>query len=359
MRTFYNKPKNWQDFEVLCYHLWKKEFKCSIINLHGRQGQPQHGVDVYGVKENGEYFGIQCKGKDEYNHAKLTYQEIDSEVEKANNFAPKISLFVFATTASRDTHIQEYIREKDIEIFPKYGFHIDVKFWKDIEEMLDFHKEVSEWYMGNTSSLRESAIKRVKDEKKGKRLAQKLLGDDLPKSREFWSRLLYHPNEKFKYDKVLVQSIYDELYPELDENNCDSWRIDCLYDYSESEGLKMSTTYATGIKIYLDKDGNCGYAEDKTPEFLNGKYVILVDEICTIRFENIIDIEEDGDDIHNMPIIRVAPDSNGHLYSKVEYVYSSFEKHVQINLTLGKDVVIPLDDLAKLPIYDASKDTDY
>lgn len=73
MQKRYNIPKNWQDFELLCANLWKSEYGCYDINRHGRQGQKQHGVDVYGYINNGsEFFGIQCKGKDEYNHSQIT-----------------------------------------------------------------------------------------------------------------------------------------------------------------------------------------------------------------------------------------------------------------------------------------------
>ena len=42
------KPKNWQDFQRLCKNLYGKIWSCKdIIKMHGRNGQPQCGVDVY------------------------------------------------------------------------------------------------------------------------------------------------------------------------------------------------------------------------------------------------------------------------------------------------------------------------
>lgn len=47
------KPKNWQDFEKLCKLLWGEIWNCSdSIKQHGRQGQAQHGVDIYAYVEN-------------------------------------------------------------------------------------------------------------------------------------------------------------------------------------------------------------------------------------------------------------------------------------------------------------------
>lgn len=152
MQKRYNKPKNWQDFELLCANLWKSEYNCYDINLHGRLGQNQHGVDVYGYINNGsELFGIQCKGKDEYNNSKITKSEIDSEITKALAFEPTLSLFIIATTSSRDEEIQKYIRIKDQEIFQSKKVHITIKFWDCIEELLDLHHEVKDWYEGTFS----------------------------------------------------------------------------------------------------------------------------------------------------------------------------------------------------------------
>lgn len=115
MQTYHNKPKNWQDFELLCYHLWSAVFKSNVISRNGRQGQNQHGVDIYGTLPDGSFFGIQCKGKDHFNNSQLTKTEIDAELAKVLSFQPSLSLFVFATTSKRDAKIQEYVRIKNQE----------------------------------------------------------------------------------------------------------------------------------------------------------------------------------------------------------------------------------------------------
>lgn len=83
--TQLKKPSNWQDFEKLCKLLWGEIWTCEdTIKRHGRQGQNQHGVDVFSyVEKYGGYCGIQCKGKDDYTNAQLTEREIDAEIEKA------------------------------------------------------------------------------------------------------------------------------------------------------------------------------------------------------------------------------------------------------------------------------------
>lgn len=113
-------PENWQDFELLCKKLWGEIWNCSdTIKRNGRSGQKQCGVDVYGTPNSSvEYYGIQCKGKDNYTHAQLTKKEIDAEITKAKNFKPALKAFYFATTAVKDATIEEYIREKMSKILP-------------------------------------------------------------------------------------------------------------------------------------------------------------------------------------------------------------------------------------------------
>ena len=82
MKKQLRKPENWQDFEGLCKKLWGEIWKVpNKIKKNGRLGQPQSGVDVYAIpKDEQKYWGIQCKGKDEYTKAKLTKKEIDEEI---------------------------------------------------------------------------------------------------------------------------------------------------------------------------------------------------------------------------------------------------------------------------------------
>ncbi|MCI1742196.1 MAG: hypothetical protein LKI18_07555 [Prevotella sp.] len=145
------KPSNWQDFEKLCKLLWGEIWNCSdSIKRHGRQGQNQHGVDIYAyVDKYGGYCGIQCKGKDEYTNAQLTVEEIDSEIKKAKTFEPALSLLVFATTANKDAKIEGYIRKKDVENRKQNLFKVDIASWEDIVDHLEQYRDTYNWYVNN------------------------------------------------------------------------------------------------------------------------------------------------------------------------------------------------------------------
>ena len=149
--TQMKKPSNWQDFEKLCKLLWGEIWGCEdTIKRHGRQGQNQHGVDVFAyVEKYGGYCGIQCKGKDDYTNAQLTKAEIDAEIKKATGFEPKLKLLVFATTANKDAMIEGYIRKKDVENRQKGLFQVDIVSWEDIVDQLERYRITYNWYVNN------------------------------------------------------------------------------------------------------------------------------------------------------------------------------------------------------------------
>ena len=96
------KPENWQDFESLCKKLWGEIWNCREIKKNGRHGQSQRGVDIYGIPQNErEYYGIQCKAKDEYTHKRLTQNEIVGEINDEKKFIPPLKKLYIATTANR------------------------------------------------------------------------------------------------------------------------------------------------------------------------------------------------------------------------------------------------------------------
>ena len=149
--TQIKKPEHWQDFEKLCKKLWGEIWDCpNTIKRNGRSGQKQNGVDVYGIpKGETQYYGIQCKGKDEYTNSTLTYKEIDEEIQKAESFKPKLKCFIFATTANKDTDIEEYIRNKDIEYRTKGLFEVHLACWEDIVDLLEERRNTYNWYINN------------------------------------------------------------------------------------------------------------------------------------------------------------------------------------------------------------------
>lgn len=124
-------PRNWQDFEDLCHAIWQREWRCPMIQKHGRSGQVQSGVDIFG-KPNGQdrFHGIQCKLKAA--GQKLTVQEVSIEVQAAAVFTPPLAHLIIATTAPADVKIQRFARELNAQQSKERSFEIDVLAWPEI-----------------------------------------------------------------------------------------------------------------------------------------------------------------------------------------------------------------------------------
>lgn len=144
------RPSNWQDFESLCKKLWGEIWMCPEIKKNGRAGQNQKGVDIYGIPFNETgYYGIQCKGKDEYTNKQFEEKEILEEIEKAKEFLPPLRKLYFVTTAVKDARIEEFIRVKNIKHKNKDLFEIHIFSWEDIVELIDENKATHDWYIKN------------------------------------------------------------------------------------------------------------------------------------------------------------------------------------------------------------------
>jgi hypothetical protein len=149
MKKSLPKPENWQDFETLCKKLFGEVWLCkNTIKKNGRNGQNQAGVDVY-AKPKGEngFFGIQCKGKDDYLQVKLTKKEILAEIAKAKKFEPPLKVFIIATTANKDVAIEAFIRTEDLKSTQNGGFEILLYDWPDLADLIEDHRETYQWYI--------------------------------------------------------------------------------------------------------------------------------------------------------------------------------------------------------------------
>jgi hypothetical protein len=161
-------PAHWQDFEVLCCDLWRAIWDDPNTQRNGRQGQPQHGVDVYGrPHQENSWSGVQCKGKDHYSSRFLTEKEVKTEVEKAKSFKPTLSHYIIATTGPKDARIEELARAITEEHSRTGLFSVHVWGWPDIVARLaDFPDLLEKHYPGLSVNVKElkkeiSTLKRM------------------------------------------------------------------------------------------------------------------------------------------------------------------------------------------------------
>lgn len=138
-------PSTWQEFEIICRDLWEKIWNDTNTKRNGRQGQAQHGVDVYGRPNRGkQWAGIQCKGKDNYANKILTEEELEKEVEKAESFEPTLSEFIVTTTGPKDQKVETLARKITEKHLESNSFSVDVWGWEDIVNKLAEFPELLE-----------------------------------------------------------------------------------------------------------------------------------------------------------------------------------------------------------------------
>ncbi len=132
-------PRDWQPFEDLCRDLWAELWRDPNAKKHGRTGQKQYGVDVFGQPDgSGGWEGVQCKRYER----QLTRAEVEHEVEEARAFEPGLQRLAIATTVESDTGAQELVREiSDAEV-ARGSFSVSLWSWDDISEEIVKYPEL-------------------------------------------------------------------------------------------------------------------------------------------------------------------------------------------------------------------------
>ncbi|MBD2571108.1 restriction endonuclease [Anabaena lutea] len=124
------KPKSWDEFEDIMWEIYTRRWQDPHAQRYGRSGQAQNGIDIYGQQNgSGNYLAVQCK---RYQDNTLTQHKIEIEIAKAENFSSPISEYIIASTESRDTKIQDFIRDLNEKRKLEAKFPVNIVFWEDI-----------------------------------------------------------------------------------------------------------------------------------------------------------------------------------------------------------------------------------
>ncbi len=137
-------PASWEEFEQICRDLFARIWGDPKAQRHGRKGQPQHGVDVFGQPASGpDYAGVQVKLKDQ---GFLTPDELRAEVEKARSFEPPIIQFTLATTSPTDSKVQEEARRLTAKHASEGMFTVEVLSWDEMQSRLADYPDLIRTY---------------------------------------------------------------------------------------------------------------------------------------------------------------------------------------------------------------------
>lgn len=122
------KPSTWQEFEKITWEAYKLAWHSPNLQLNGRPGQTQNGVDIYGPDNLGRPVAIQCK----QTKASITKELINEEIEEAEKYDGVITTLYIATSQDHDAQLQKYARIISEERSKTKEFAVAVLFWPDV-----------------------------------------------------------------------------------------------------------------------------------------------------------------------------------------------------------------------------------
>jgi hypothetical protein len=318
-------PENWQDFESLCKKLWGEIWECPEIKKNGRKGQAQHGVDIYGIPSGEKkYYGIQCKGKDNYTDKNLTEAEIDDEIKKAKKFTPPLKKLYFTTTGVKDAKIEQYIREKNIENIENELFEVHLYSWEDIVDLIDENQETHNWYVNNQKY-------------KSKKSISVTFGNDC-------EEIICKP----KYRKVVTQ--YIVKIPSQHKRGTTSDLMNTpLPIIPRAPYLDPRNLYTALTPSYIQKETNLSYFEISIKLVNTGTEPIK-------NYKLILEFDDNINFIKSTNIEKYDPIRDGIIFSNNDFIIDKSKKTVTIepqNNTLVSDDNYISDDIYLKALYTA------
>ncbi|MDZ7938248.1 MAG: hypothetical protein U5M53_08210 [Rhodoferax sp.] len=129
-------PNSWDEFEDIVCSAAKNRWRNANFTRHGRQGQRQDGVDVYGDDDQGRLVGLQCKNT----LSGLSREVVLDEVGKAESFKPALAHLYVVTTGSTDKALQEFARQLSETREQGSKFKVSVLFWSDVWQDLTLYE---------------------------------------------------------------------------------------------------------------------------------------------------------------------------------------------------------------------------
>ncbi|AYV48194.1 hypothetical protein CFHF_23470 [Caulobacter flavus] len=151
-------PRSWDKFEELTRAVFAELWSDPHARRHGRSGQKQFGVDVFGnpVDSPGKTFGVQCKGKNVNYGAVATIEEFDAELAKAELFSPPLGHWTFVTTAPDDGPLQRHAQAVSEQRLAQGLFPVVAFGWETMLALIALQPNViSAFYPEHSGVLRQ------------------------------------------------------------------------------------------------------------------------------------------------------------------------------------------------------------
>ncbi len=159
----YQQPSNEDDFEEFCLRLMTKHFKCTTLQLYGKRGEKQDGIDIIDIAGVKPLRGGQCK------HHEITKtlapNKLEAEVRKVIDFEFPLDEYYLLTTAKKSTGAQKRVIKLNGEKLDQQTFTITLWTWQEIEGLLSDLNDFDRDYVINGRTGRDTAsIKNMMEE---------------------------------------------------------------------------------------------------------------------------------------------------------------------------------------------------
>ncbi len=137
-------PTNDDDFEKMCRDLLRRYWSRPSLEIFGKRGERQYGIDILDLSGQEPLYAAQCKLKEP--HKTLPPRAIEDEVAEAKLFTPPLGKYGILTTAKVSAQAQRKVREINRAHKEKGLFEVELLAWEQISELLQRYSEVQEGY---------------------------------------------------------------------------------------------------------------------------------------------------------------------------------------------------------------------
>lgn len=290
------------------------------IYHYGKMGTDD-GIDIYAEEElnNGKkkVWNIQCKRHKKFTKSQL--EKVVDEIIKKNDNIPDVLLLIVSCNISK----------KNIEHFQTYASNNGIstaKIWTAsvIEAKLyaEHHDLLFSFFGISLSFDKRNKIANIR---RNINLKYKMKKDFL-KEIENPKEALYNPYKKFVSRELLVRSIDDVVYPEVDEDSLgiSSWFKVGTHNFYHN-GLEVELELKECI---IDDDRNWDVVEYDDKKRKEKYDVVKVYEVGRIPYENIIEYDLYGDEFYNIPHLFCDFSINNMPYE--EFVYYTADRNEKL-----------------------------
>jgi len=146
----YPHPSNEKHFEQFCLKLLVRHWNNPYLELYGKRGERQFGVDIIDLAYSDPFKAAQCKHHEP--EKTLPPAEIREEVEKAKGFDPALDHYAILTTGRVTTQAHNEVIQINKEHTAAGLFEVELFSWEKIERLLDQYPEIKDELLAVSNS---------------------------------------------------------------------------------------------------------------------------------------------------------------------------------------------------------------